>query len=778
MKRQILGLLLWACTSLTFGVQGIAGPYRVDLRSEPGVIPVGKARLIIRLTDAQTKAVPGATIRVLAKMPGMSMGEKEVTAAPTDVPGTYSAPAVFAMAGSYDTSIAIEGSLGSGKTIVQLATGVNPAGEASSKGPWLALVGALGLAGFILWRMRKTGQKLNSKGIFTGSTLVSLAVLGLALVAAVWAVNRFRREGSMTPLEAQVMEMNTPAPEGSIPVQLAVAETKPFSASVSYSGQVVGYVEQDVIARVTGSIRSMSVYVGDRVRVGQVLARLETSQLQPMVAEKSAGVNSASQGVTVATSELEQSLNMVQQVNAEVSMSRSEVEETQSMLESARASQGAAEANLQAAKAEASSAQSDLSAAAADATYQRQELERMRSLFEQAAVSKDEYQRAVAETQKADAASASARDRITQAGAMVNAATSEVRKAAAEASAAANRVSKARSALTAKLAQVRTAKSAVETARAKVGQSRASVAEAAAGLKGAATQRGYAELKSEIDGVVTQRLIAPGTVVNAGQSVLKLAQVSPVRVQANVPQQDLARIQVGALVFVRSVTGGTKPLELKVTSVAPAVDPASRTGIVEAIYENASGDFAPGQFVSLDIQVGDATPAVVVPTAAIQVEKQRAYIWVASASTGGELTVTRQEVEVSARSGGFAAIRSGLKSGQRVVLSPEGLTVGDKVTSREEESPLSPDAPITIEVNESGYVPSSITLPSGKAATLIFIRKVESTCATSVDFPELRISADTPLNEPVTVNIPAQSSGKELSFACPMKMYKGKVIIK
>ncbi|MFX9011992.1 efflux RND transporter periplasmic adaptor subunit, partial [Acinetobacter baumannii] len=83
------------------------------------------------------------------------------------------------------------------------------------------------------------------------------------------------------------------------------------------------------------------------------------------------------------------------------------------------------------------------------------------------------------------------------------------------------------------------------SARSKVGQSRAAVSEASAGLKGASTQKGYSELRAQVDGVVTQRLVSPGVVVAPGQSVLKVAQVSPVRIQANVPQQDLSKIKVG-----------------------------------------------------------------------------------------------------------------------------------------------------------------------------------------------------------------------------------------
>ena len=63
-------------------VPGQIGPYRLQIFSEPAVIPVGKARLRIDVTDAAGKPVDGAEIRSLVQMPAMSMGEKETLAQP------------------------------------------------------------------------------------------------------------------------------------------------------------------------------------------------------------------------------------------------------------------------------------------------------------------------------------------------------------------------------------------------------------------------------------------------------------------------------------------------------------------------------------------------------------------------------------------------------------------------------------------------------------------------------------------------------------------------
>lgn len=779
MKKYFSILLLFVVAASAMATEGVAGPYKVSVRTDPVTVPVGKATVLVDVRDQAGKPVRSASVKVFAKMPGMSMGEREETAAATATPGEYSAPATFAMAGSYDVALSVDGASGSGKTTLTLTTG-----QSSSSGtggsPLLGyLFAATAAIGVVIWRMKVTGQKFSVKTAFNRSSMLSLGLVVAALSVAFWVIKSFRREGSMTPLEAQTMEMNTPAPEGEIPVVLAEVKSQPFAETVSYSGQVVGYVEQDVVPRVSGTIVAMPVYVGDHVKKGQLLARLDTSQLDPMVAEKSAGVTSASEGVSVATSEYRQALDMADQSFAEVSMAESEVAESKSMLDAAKAGKATAEAGVASAQADERSAQADVTSADADRDYQRQELGRMRALFDKGAVSKDEWQRAQADAQKAEATATSAHERLRKAESMLRASNSELVRADAEVSAASTRVSKAEANVRAKKAQARTSSSGVQSAKAKVGQSRAAVAEASAGLRGAATQKNFSELRAEVDGVVTQRLISPGVVVNAGQSILRVAQVSPIRLQANVPQDDLARVRVGSLVFVRLGRDDRHPLELKVTTVSPAVDTSSRMGTVEATYANLNLKFSPGQFVTLEIAVGEPGSRLVIPAGAVLTENSGGetfgYVWVATSAPGGSYTVSKQEVKVGGRAGGFVSILSGVSLGQRVVVSPQGIVAGARVRPVEDPVAMNND-PMTIELTADGYQPSSVNLEAGKPTKLVFVRRVADTCATSVEFPEVGVRADTPLNEPVTVEIPAQPSGKELTFTCPMNMYKGRAV--
>src|SRR5439155_27012131 len=88
-----------ALTLLAFGysnaalasVQSQAGKFKIELGTDPATIPVGPAKLLVRVTDAGGKPVDGAQVVVLAQMPGMPMGEREETAEPVGgQPGVYS----------------------------------------------------------------------------------------------------------------------------------------------------------------------------------------------------------------------------------------------------------------------------------------------------------------------------------------------------------------------------------------------------------------------------------------------------------------------------------------------------------------------------------------------------------------------------------------------------------------------------------------------------------------------------------------------------------------
>ncbi len=82
-----------------------------------------------------------------------------------------------------------------------------------------------------------------------------------------------------------------------------------------------------------------------------------------------------------------------------------------------------------------------------------------------------------------------------------------------------------------------------------------------------------------------------------------------------------------------------------------------------------------------------------------------------------------------------------------------------------------------IDANEKGFTPSSVEVKKGaKKVTLVFTRTSDSTCATQVVFPDMKLTKDLPLNKPVSIDVPT-GDPRTLTFQCGMGMFKGKVVV-
>ena len=446
-------------------------------------------------------------------------------------------------------------------------------------------------------------------------------------------------------------------------------------------------------ARVTGTITQISVYAGDRVRRGgQILARLDTSQAAPQVASQRAGLNMAAQGVGVARREYQQALAAINEAHAEVGMKTGAVESARADLRAAQDERAGQQAQLEAAQSLTQDANAQLGAAQADGQYWHDEIAREAALLKAGAVTQEEYQRERAQADNAEAKIRQAQARVTQSGAQIRAAQSAVRKAEAMIASAKSKVEQAQSELASHYAHVRSTQAAAESARQKIAQAQAGVEQAQAGLAGASATQGYSEIRAQTDGVVTQRVLSPGVLVNPGQTILRVAQSSPIRLQANVTQSDLGRARVGSEVRVTKQGEAGTPLMARITSVAPSIDAASRTGVVEAVVPNKDARFLPGQYVVLDITTGSANNVLLIPTRAIRYHtppsggvistQSAAFVWIADSLPGqdGQYTAREAQITMGLSDGPNTEVRAGVKAGQKVITAGQDyLKDGDIV---------------------------------------------------------------------------------------------------
>lgn len=99
-----------------------------------------------------------------------------------------------------------------------------------------------------------------------------------------------------------------------------------------------------------------------------------------------------------------------------------------------------------------------------------------------------------------------------------------------------------------------------------------------------------------------------------------------------------------------------------------------------------------------------------------------------------------------------------------------------KATSASTTAPAPTTKHVAVAVTDDGFSPNEVKVKKGEPLMLMFKRTSEKTCATAVEFPELKLKKELPLNQDVMVEIPTTES-RTISFQCGMGMFKSSVVI-
>jgi multidrug efflux pump subunit AcrA (membrane-fusion protein) len=634
---------------------------------------------------------------------------------------------------------------------------------------------------------------------------------GLALLALVYAITNYlvvthRRPGQSTVWDATVMDMSAMKPmAGAVPVAIEKAMCGPFTAKVTYTGTVVALNDQDVYPRVTGRVVSVPVYDGDEVRAGQLVVRLDDVELTGREREAAAGSEAARLNARAAQEEISAAEAMRRQREQMRQAAETRIAEATRMTAAARAKQTEAEkavtesrhaataagkeqtmaaARVSAAQAEADAARTgldnsgaELDAAEADLAYWQAEIRRMKALLDGGAASVDEYQMEEARYKSAVAMVKQKQAMVTERKAMLTRALAMIREAQADAERATSQIAAAEANADRMVAGVNTAQAEYEAAQSRIEMARADaraaaaeVSRSAAGVRVAGAQaramqamtaqtaatltvartvRGYTEIRATSPARVLRRVVSPGTLVNPGTLLLRLAQVDRVRLQANVSQSDLERVRVGSRVWAHPVAAPTQKVIATVTSVSPSADPASRTSVVEALVPNPRRWFMPGQAVVMELETASADNAVTVPNSAVVIppgemtDSPRRSVWTVAVkdtktgkvytcvmhpevqeeepgscaqcnmplvpeATGGGRIAQLVDVQVGPSDGQRTQILSGIAAGQEIIYrGMENLREGQAV----QNVPWSDTGPLELPKPAGGAAPGGAAPP-------------------------------------------------------------------
>jgi RND family efflux transporter MFP subunit len=191
--------------------------------------------------------------------------------------------------------------------------------------------------------------------------------------------------------------------------------------------------------------------------------------------------------------------------------------------------------------------------------------------------------------------------------------------------------------------------------------------------------RDYAYVVAPFDGVITQRNVDIGSLVqgntNSGTFMFEIMQKDVIRVWVYVPQDAAFGVAPGIDAIVRVPELPDREFPGKVTRIADALQSGTRTLLTEIDIPNPDGALPPGVYCSVELKIPRKTPSLVVPAEALIFNRDGLQVAVFN---NGKSEI--RKVRVTRDLGTQVEVDTGVKPGDRVILNPPvNLVEGSKV---------------------------------------------------------------------------------------------------
>jgi RND family efflux transporter MFP subunit len=201
-------------------------------------------------------------------------------------------------------------------------------------------------------------------------------------------------------------------------------------------------------------------------------------------------------------------------------------------------------------------------------------------------------------------------------------------------------------------------------------------------LKMLRQNRAYALVLAPFDGVITQRNVDVGALVqgnaNTGTFMFEIMQKNVIRVRVYVPQDAAFGVTPGVDAIVRVPELPDREFPGKVTRIADALQSGTRTLLTEIDIPNPDGALPPGIYCSVELKVPRKTPSFTIPAEALLFNRNGLQ---AAVVRDGRAEI--RTVGVARDLGTRVEVDAGLRAGERVILNPPVTLVdGSKVQAR------------------------------------------------------------------------------------------------
>lgn len=189
----------------------------------------------------------------------------------------------------------------------------------------------------------------------------------------------------------------------------------------------------------------------------------------------------------------------------------------------------------------------------------------------------------------------------------------------------------------------------------------------------------FEKVYAPFDGVVTARAVDTGQLIDqgAGKELFHMQAIQTLRVYTNVPESYSPDVKRGAKIDLTLSQYPGKTYQGTLVRTADAIDPVSRTLLVEIDVDNRTGELLPGSLAQVHFKLPSSGPTFIVPISAVLFRHEG--LRVGTVVNGN--TAHLAPVVIGVDDGATVQIVSGLSAGDKVIQDPpDSLIDGEKVT--------------------------------------------------------------------------------------------------
>ncbi len=431
----------------------------------------------------------------------------------------------------------------------------------------------------------------------------------------------------------------------SVPVKVMVAKRGQMSQELSLTADVGPQSSVTIVPKVGGTLEEIRVRLGDRVKEGQVIAKIDSKEYLLGVKQAEAAFSAAETqwNLVKATAETEFLSNLAQ-VQAALKMAQANLDKIR---------KGARKEEIE--RADAAYQQ-----ALANAKAMKKDLNRARDNYEKGAISDQQFDRAELQFNVAQAQLAAGKANLDL-----------VKKGARE-----EDIKVVEAQMEQTQAQLKTLEALREArsweAKIKGAQAQAEQAEVALGL--AKIRLEDCTIKAPISGIISTRFVDVGSMVGPIQPLVSIVDVDTLKLLTHANDEDLNKIKFAQRVEVKVGTYLNQVYEVRETNISPVMDPLSRKIKVNIRIPNPDYLIKPGMFPKIRL-LAEQENALLIPRVAVIRKEGEDLVFVVR-----DNLAHLQKVDLGLEEGNVVQILDGLKEGDQVVISGQtGLHGGDPV---------------------------------------------------------------------------------------------------